>query len=187
MQCQEASELMSLRLDVDLGEAEEQALQEHLAGCERCAAEWQAMQRMELLFAQEGLVAPPASFARRVMVRIRRRSAWLSIAREALLFSLGLIILGALSLSLLVGPRSVLLAFLGNTPLINALAGALVRLLDILGTLVGAVGLFWRALLASPCWIALAGYVLLAGLLTLWWLRLVARPVRAVSRQRSSS
>lgn len=187
MQCQEASELISLRLDADLKEAEEQALQEHLAGCERCAGEWQMMWRVDMLLAQEGLVAPPPSFAQQVMRHIRRRSAWLFVIREVLLFFLGLVILSALSLSLFVGPRSLLLAFLGNTPLVNALVGALVHWMDILGTLAGAVRLFWRAILSSPFWIVLAGHVLLAGLLTLWWLRLVARPVRAVSRQRSSS
>lgn len=187
MQCHEASELMSLRLDADLQEAEELALHEHLAGCDHCASEWQLFQRLDLLLAQEGLVAPSSSFARRVMGHIRRRSVWLSLARGALLLLLGLVILSALASSWLIGSRSVLMALLSNTPLLNALVGALVRLLAILSTLAGAVRLFWRALLSSPCWVVLAGYTILAGLLTLWWLRLIARPARAVSRQRAPS
>ena len=187
MRCLEASELMSLRLDSALAEGEEQVLREHLAGCESCAAEWQMMQRVGTLFAQVDLMPPPPTFTQQVMGRIRRRSVWLSIMRHGLIFFLGLIILSALSLSLLVGPQSLLVAILGNTPLVNAFVGALVRLVDILGTLVRAIGLIWRAIISSPCWMVLAGYLLVAGLLALWWLRLVARPVRAVSREGSSS
>lgn len=185
MRCREASERMSLRLDSALAEGDEQALREHLAGCESCAAQWQMIQRVDALFAQVDLASPPPAFAQQVMGRIQRRSLGLSIVRHGLLLLLGLIILSALTLGPLLAPQSPLATLLHNPSILNALIGTLVRLVDILRTLLRAMGLVWGAILSSPCWIVLLGCTLSVGLLALWWLRLVARPAQPVTQRGS--
>jgi anti-sigma factor RsiW len=60
------SELMSMALDGLLDAGTERKLQEHLASCASCQAEWQAMQRVEDLFQQSAPIGPPLGFAIRV-------------------------------------------------------------------------------------------------------------------------
>jgi len=185
MRCREASELMSLRLDSALAEGDEQTLREHLAGCESCAAQWQMIQRVDVLFAQVDLASPPPAFSQLVMGRIQRRSLGLSIVRHGLLLLLGLIILSALTLGPLLAPQSPLTTLLRNPSILNAFIGTLVRLVDILRTLLRAIGLVWGAILSSPCWIVLLGCTLSVGLMALWWLRLVVRPAQPVTQRGS--
>lgn len=73
MRCQEASELMSLRLDDQLeGDARER-LEQHLDMCDSCAQLWEIMQRVERLLSRAPIVAPADGFTARVMARLPER------------------------------------------------------------------------------------------------------------------
>ena len=73
MQCLEASELISLRLDQRLSADQEQVLRAHLVDCQTCQKEWQMMQRVTALFDKASLAAPPPLMGDRIMARIRQR------------------------------------------------------------------------------------------------------------------
>jgi anti-sigma factor RsiW len=63
--------LMSLKLDGLLEGSDQQRLEQHIAGCSSCRAEWEAMQQVSALFEGSALVGPPLGFA----VRVERRLA----------------------------------------------------------------------------------------------------------------
>lgn len=74
MRCEQASELMSLRLDAVPHDAD--LLDRHLAQCPACRAQWSRLQAVTRLFAQPPVLLPPADFTLRVMARIEARSAY---------------------------------------------------------------------------------------------------------------
>jgi anti-sigma factor RsiW len=185
MHCLDASELMSLRLDSALADGQEEALREHLSGCQACAAQWEALQRVSCLFEHADYAAPSPVFLRKVMARIQRRAAWLSVLRHGLIFFLGLVILSAVCLGPLLALRSLLLSVLGDTSMVNAIVGVAVRMVDILNTLARAMGLVLKALFSGNGCVVLLGYLLVAGLLAACWLRLVARPAGQMSQERA--
>lgn len=63
--------LMSLTLDGLLEGSERQRLDQHIANCSCCRAEWEAMQRVSALFEGSAPVGPPLGFA----IRVERRLA----------------------------------------------------------------------------------------------------------------
>jgi len=184
MRCQKASELMSLRLDLALLPQDEQALEQHLLTCNSCRAEWQAVQRACELFSDVPLATPATDLSSRVMTSIRRRESRLAMLRNSLVLFLGAVILTALCLSLWMTASSPVEAIVSNPPLVSAIASVLVGLLDVLGTLLRAVALVVQTVLACPSSVALAGYVALAGALTLWWMRLASGRTRLAPRRK---
>jgi anti-sigma factor RsiW len=58
--------LMSLALDGALDDGGRQVLEDHVATCTACRAEWQAMQALSGLFERSEMVGPPLGFALRV-------------------------------------------------------------------------------------------------------------------------
>jgi anti-sigma factor RsiW len=62
---------MSLTLDGLLEGRDQQRLEQHIASCSSCRAEWEAMQQVSALFEDSTLVGPPLGFA----VRVERRLA----------------------------------------------------------------------------------------------------------------
>jgi anti-sigma factor RsiW len=60
------SEFMSLALDGLLDASAEREMQQHIATCPTCRAEWRAMQQVSDLFQQSPPVGPPLGFAIRV-------------------------------------------------------------------------------------------------------------------------
>jgi predicted anti-sigma-YlaC factor YlaD len=60
------SELMSLALDGLLDAGAEHDLQQHIATCSTCRAEWKAMQQISELFQHSSPIGPPLGFAIRV-------------------------------------------------------------------------------------------------------------------------
>jgi predicted anti-sigma-YlaC factor YlaD len=175
MQCLEASELMSWRLDGTLTSEQDQVLDAHLATCESCRVEWKLMQRACALFQAPEMALPPPMFAQKVMGRIQRHEARLAVVRGGMTIFLAIVILGAVCIVPLCSlPVSTVL---NNPSVVSVFVGVIVRLFDISGTLWRAVGLMLRATLASPGWLVLLAYVALAGGVAFWWARLVTRPV----------
>lgn len=178
MRCQQASELMSLRLDRPLTPEGERTLQEHLAGCPACRAEEVLLQRVNGLLGNAPLLAPPAGFVPDVMVLVRRRAARRSMWRGALALFLGALSLLALGTA----PYLVLVLFtlvVADSPTaVSALVGVLRHTWGILQTVSSALGLLARALWTSPNWLILMAYVALAAALGAWWVRWAMRPLQ---------
>lgn len=180
MRCPEASEAMSLRLDLDLSTQQEQAFQEHLVVCERCRSEWQMLQQMDALLAQVGFAIPSPLFTQKVMVKIQRRAAWLNALRAGAVFVLMLVILATLGIAPLITLSFFIGSALSTPSLVAALVGVMMRLLNISSALLRAVALMVEAFLGGPNCLLMIGYLLLAGALVLLWMRLVSRHLRPV-------
>lgn len=97
MQCQQASEMMSLRLDGRLGDAEEAALEAHLAACESCQATWHRLQALECLLRSAPAVAPPPRMRVHTLARLERREK----ARRTLVGS-AVLALGTIAVTLII-------------------------------------------------------------------------------------
>jgi len=101
--------MMSLALDGELNEREQEELHLHLQACLPCADVWQRMKRVDAVFVHPPHVAPPMNLRAQVMARIdayedsRHRHPWavaafvlitlaaaISIATPMLFFALGL-------------------------------------------------------------------------------------------------
>ncbi len=97
MECEHGEQftaLMSLALDGWLDGDDRQRLDQHLATCPTCRAEWQAMQQVSALFEASPMVGPPLGFA----VRLERRLAEKKKQRRQLFGGLALLT-GSLSLA----------------------------------------------------------------------------------------
>jgi anti-sigma factor RsiW len=73
-ECEQGEQMtawMSLALDGLLEDRDQQGLEQHVASCSSCRAEWEAMQQVSTLFEGSTLVGPPLGFA----VRVERRLA----------------------------------------------------------------------------------------------------------------
>lgn len=108
MHCKQASEMMSVRLDGRINDAESALLDEHLATCETCQVEWQRLQAVDRLLSTAPMVPAPVRVRVQVMARLERRDK----ARRALV--------GGTALTL----GTVALAVLAVTPLLLGLFNA---------------------------------------------------------------
>lgn len=73
MRCEQASEMMSARLDERLDSAESALLETHLAECSACQAEWQRMQILDQLLSSAPMIPAPVRVRVQVMTRLERR------------------------------------------------------------------------------------------------------------------
>jgi len=96
MRCEQASEMMSERLDSHLDGAEIALLEDHLAECSACRAEWRRLQALDLLLASAPMVRPPAYLHARVMARLSQRDR-----RRRAIFGGTTLALGTVALALL--------------------------------------------------------------------------------------
>ncbi len=65
--------MFTLLLDEQLAEREQEALLEHLDGCEACAASFEKYSRAVTLVRQVERARVPSDFTQRVMKRVRKR------------------------------------------------------------------------------------------------------------------
>jgi anti-sigma factor RsiW len=183
MQCLEASELISLRLDQQLSAEQEQALRAHLVDCQICQKEWQMMQRVTALFDKVSLKAPPPAMGDRIMATIRQRDSRLAGWRRGILWSLGAIVALVLGSISYVGISSLVISALEQPSIIRTLAEAMVQVASIVTMILDVLAIFIRALLTSPMWPIMVVYLILAGALLLAWTRLVTRSYRVVAER----
>ncbi|RLC98246.1 MAG: hypothetical protein DRI77_05440 [Chloroflexi bacterium] len=115
MRCKQAVQMMSERLDGRLDGAEIALLDEHVAACDACQAEWRKLQSLDALFAAAPVMPAPLRVRVQVMTRLARRDQ----ARRALVggTALGL---GTVALALL-ALAPLLLGLLGATGVLPAL------------------------------------------------------------------
>ncbi len=178
MQCLEASEWMSIRLDGELTESEVKVLDEHLATCASCRAEWDAMQRTAALFSNVSFAAPSPLFTEKVMTRVQRRTSRFMILRGMTTLLLGIIVLVAV---VMVPLRALLLTDIIplNPAIVSAITGFCTTAIDVSEALFRAGQLILAALFSGSNWLILLGYLMLAGGLVLCWLHLIVWPERA--------
>jgi anti-sigma factor RsiW len=172
MRCEQAGEMLSVRLDGCLDRRESVRLEEHLAACSACRTEWQKMRAVDRLFKTVPVSQAPVGLHASVMARIDRREQ----ARRAIMGGLTLV-LGTTTLGLLlVAPFALgLLNNLGVAPAL--LVGGLETVTQLL-VLVDALGRLLLALLdqfALPLAILGLGSLLVALALNGLWIRMVRR------------
>lgn len=169
MSCDALREQMMQALD---GELDAAALDEHLAGCADCRAEWARLQALERLLAAAPLAAPPPGFVGRTLARLDRRRGF----RHGLLGSLALAAGAALVAFLVFLPAlAALLGYGGSLPTLARMAAlSLTRLADAAGTFASSLYLTLGALALPAVSLALCSLflTLVAGLL---WLHLLRR------------
>jgi anti-sigma factor RsiW len=177
MQCSEYSELMSLELDDLLDETQSTRFHGHVAQCDSCRAEWEALRRLSSALESEPLLWPASGFSDRVAVRLRERE----VRRRQVKGGLGLVA-GSMGLwSILALVLGLAIAVIWQPLLHLVWVDAVLPLLrsaaDILVLLGRALNAVVREVFTRPTWLVLPGYVLTAlGLVVLWtWI---------VSRQR---
>jgi predicted anti-sigma-YlaC factor YlaD len=96
MECKQASELMSLRLDGRLEGSDVARLEAHLGTCFGCQLEWGRLQALDNLLTAAPMVQPPVRLRVQVMARLKRRDQ----ARRAIIGGTALT-LGTVALALL--------------------------------------------------------------------------------------
>ena len=139
MLCTNASRLMDEVLNGHVDSEREAALLVHVADCAPCLAEWTAVKNVDRLLVFAPLVAPPADFTAKVMVRLPRRrpahNPWvgaMALFAGTMAFSL-LVCLSFVGinadagLSDLLGFSSVSVTGLGNSVVQSAQAGWHIR------------------------------------------------------------
>ena len=110
MQCEQASELISLKQDVELTVEQEHTLQQHLAVCPTCRRLLTQMEYASTLMGSSRILAPRADFTQRVMQQVKRRNH-----RRAVLGSLGVFVLASVLVGLLVFAPTGVESNLGET------------------------------------------------------------------------
>jgi len=166
---------MSLHLDGLLSWEQAQHLQAHLAHCEACHKEWEAMCWLSSSLKAEPVATPAPDFAGKVVLRLRQREA----RRRRLCSSMG-VVMGSVGLWALAGTALLSLFVVLWQPLIRiALFGAGLSLLnDVLSILAVLGKALWSVaytLSTRPTWLLLLGYAALALGLMMLWTRIVFR------------
>lgn len=179
MRCLEASELMSLQLDRPLVEQQTKVLEQHVQNCAPCAELWQQMQNAALLFVDVEPVLPPPNLTMSVMEAVRRREARARYLRRGVVLSVGLLLVFALGIIPILGMA---VSAVNNPELARAGLGLVLRIVEVLGVLAGAVRVILQAALGGLNCLILVGYVALVGALVALWTRIVTRPVRIIAR-----
>jgi len=133
MHCEQASQMMSARLDDCLDSTEIDLLEDHLAACSGCQTEWRGLQALDRLLASAPMLHAPLRVRVQVLARLNRREQ----TRRAIIGSTALA-LGTVALALLaLAPVFLgLLDAVGITPaLISGGPATIVQLLTFLRTI----------------------------------------------------
>ena len=173
MNCERAMEWMMAALDGELEPGRRASLEDHLAHCAACRAEWEHLQAVERVLREAPMVRPSAGFAGRVLARLDRRRR----VRRALLGGAALVA-GAAALFLLSlaptawflsKPAGVLAVARTEGLLLGRLADAACTLLDSLLLTAGVLAPVAASL--GLCGLVSAAFVGLAWLGLLWRLQ----------------
>jgi anti-sigma factor RsiW len=176
MHCSDCSQQISLYLDDLLDKEEAARLQDHLAACELCQAEWEAMRRVSSLLETEPSLVPAADFTAGVVRRLQQREA----RRRRVRSSIG-VLAGSMGLWAFAAVALALLLVVLWQPLLRVLwADVLLPLtedaLEIVAVLGRALYAVVRELCTRPTLLLLPGYALLALMLSVLWTRVALRP-----------
>ncbi len=176
MRCEQAGEMMSAQLDGLLDGTEVALLENHLAACSVCQAEWYGFQALDRLLAPAPMVRAPVRLRVQVMARLNRRGQ----ARRAIIGGTALA-LGTVALALLVLAPAFggLLGAIGLAPtLLSGGPETLIQFLALLGAL-GRTLLVLAGQFAVPIACLGLGSLVMALMLNGLWIGALRR-VRAV-------
>jgi anti-sigma factor RsiW len=182
MRCEQALKGMAEALDGELSPDRQAALEDHLARCADCRAEWDRWQAVERLLREAPITPPPAGFAGRVLARLD----WRRRVRRAALGGLALAAGTAIVAFLAVAPAIWTLPDLAGGLLALSRTGPvlLTHLADAAGVLLNSLWLTVGALALPAAPMALCGLTvaLVGGLV---WLGLIRwlQPVRVTVRR----
>ena len=185
MQHCECGENVSLYLDGLLSQDQVRRMEEHLAQCDACRHEWEAMCWVSSMLKAEPLASPAPGFARRVLSRLQQREA----RRQRLSSSLGLL-LGSAGLGIGVGGAFVVLFVLLWQPMLRVVLSSVIlpliaRAVSFLSVMGRALYCVVRDLSTRPTGLLLCIYGLVAlGLIALWTY-VVVRPQTGFARLES--
>jgi len=182
MHCQETSERMSLALDCMLTPSEAKEMEEHLETCGPCRERHQALHAVQVLLEQPYLVEPPADMSSRVMYRIRTRKrrqrvllAWVRGAMWVVISAAmaGLVMVAVSTAREMLVPNQLMYASMWRSFLTLCQLGASIArgMQVILAAFSGGVNGSLMVL-----------YAVLTVLVTIAWMRLVARGLVSPAR-----
>ena len=184
--CQVYRRWMSLKLDGMLDQDQERALQAHLATCAACRAEWETLQCVSRLLAEQPMIPAPTGFMARVERRLTaERAAKRRAVVGAAALALGALGLATLVLSSLAGLIVWLWPLIQQPSLWESLKGWLTQLADVCLAVGHAIALLLGSLFDAAGGPTLLVYMLAVLLLTTLWSRLVLRRVRVYQPVRS--
>jgi len=175
MQCSKRGELMSLQLDGLLKPEQGQELQGHLAQCQTCREQWEAMSWLSSALTAEPMVTPAADFTSKVTARLEKRAA-----RRRRLYSSIVVCIGSVGLWAMAGLAVLAVTAVLVDPSMHAalvevvlsLGQSALAFLTVLGKALWSVA---YALFNGPTGLLLLGYGLLAVALVAFWTRAVFR------------
>ncbi len=169
MSCPRITEMMSLAFDGETPD-EQRVLQEHLAECGECAAEWRALQIVDRMLVQVKPVEPPTMLAARVMQGVARheqQQARLRLGARVLYALLGMLALAA-------APVLVVFTLVRENPMLaETLLGLYAHSLALVGAVTGAIEIFARAALGDQIAMLALCWALFCAVLVLGSLRLL--------------
>jgi anti-sigma factor RsiW len=175
MHCSDCSQQISLHLDGVLDQEQTVRLQGHVAECEVCRAEWEAMRWVSSLLESEPSLTPAPEFTAMVVFRLQQREARRRRVRSSigvLMGSVGLWAIAAVALALaLAALWQPLLRVLWSDVLLR-LADHAIAIVAVLGRALYAVA---RELCTRPTLLLVPGYALLALTLSALWTGVVLR------------
>ena len=182
MHCSDCSQQLSMWLDELLDQEQAARLQDHLAACEGCRAEWEAMRRVSSLLETEPSFAPAPDFTARVVLRLQQRDA----RRRRVRSTLG-VLMGSVGLWAIAGMALLLLfGLLWRAPMRIIWSSVVLPVSrnasSVLPALTRAVASAAYELATRPSTLLVLGYALLAVGLTVLWTRIVFRPRQHVWR-----
>ncbi len=166
IRCEQTGEMMSARLDGRLGGTEIALLEDHLAACSVCQAEWRGLQALDRVLVSAQTVRAPVHLRVQVMARLSRREQ----ARRAIIGGTALA-LGTVALALLVlAPIFVgLLDVMGIAPvLISGGPETVTHLLALLGALGRALLVMVETFAVPLAFLGLFGLMITLALNGLW-------------------
>jgi anti-sigma factor RsiW len=181
-QSERISEQMSMALDGLLDADGERNLQQHLATCRACQAEWQALQQVSALLRQSPMAGPPLGFA----IRVDRRLAEKEKKRRQTFGRLALLT-GSLSLAgvtlaavIMIGVGLLAWHSFGSAPAVQEGAGAVSQVASGMGLVGRGAALFLKDLLVryGPPLLVVLG-ISLAFLAGIWAWLFYRRPGRS--------
>jgi predicted anti-sigma-YlaC factor YlaD len=171
--CEYYIEWMSLAQDGMLSSTQTHLLHAHLAGCPTCQIQWEAMTRVSKMFRAAPVVSPQPGFVGRFQARLAYRE---ERRRQLLIWTL--LSVGVLTLSTLALPSILTtLRITGQLVLphqvLTYIRGLVNWLAIVFNALADTAWLLLRHWIAQPASLACIGSAALAGLLSLFWVRVL--------------
>ena len=176
MQHCDCGEKVSLYLDGLLEPEQTKHMEEHLAQCETCRVQWEAMRLCTFLLKAEPPVSPAVGFTHRVISRLQQRETRRQRLRSSARVLIGTAGLGSVLVVGFGGLFSLLWQPLLRVLLSDVILPLMSRTVSLLYVLGRALNSVVRDLSMRPTWLLLPAYAIVALSLVTLWTCVVVRP-----------